>query len=85
MRYTPQTLRTTFIDGGSRPPWRGTRRRCRNRNLKAGKLPLALSASSPVISWSRPWWSERNAPERSSVHFTGLPSARGVREARRTG
>ena len=29
-----------------------------------------------MTSWSRPWLSETKLPERSSVHFTGRPSAR---------
>ncbi len=42
----------------------------------ARKVPALSSASSAVISWSRPWWSETKLPERSSVHFTGRPSTR---------
>ena len=42
----------------------------------ARKCPSASSASSAVTRWSRPWLSETKLPERSSVHFTGRPSAR---------
>ena len=42
----------------------------------ARELPSASSASSAVTSWSRPWLSDTKLPERSSVHFTGRPSAR---------
>src|SRR5262249_49180198 len=77
MRYTPQALRTRFIDGGCGATLlRYAPTLPKPEQRKARNLPSLSSASSDVISWSRPWWSERNEPERSSVHFTGRLSAR---------
>src|SRR5207237_7100700 len=75
--YTPQTFLTAFIVGGCGAtvpthaptlPWPFTR--------NAKNLASSSNASSTVISWSRPCWSERNQPERSSVHFTGRFNSR---------
>ena len=38
---------------------------------RARNLPFSSSASSTVVTWSRPWASERKASERSAVHLTG--------------
>ena len=41
----------------------------------AKNFPSASSASSAWINCARPWLSDRKLVERSSVHFTGRPSA----------
>ena len=46
------------------------------RTRIAKNCPSLPSASSAVVMWSRPCASDRNASERSEVHFTGRPSWR---------
>ena len=43
---------------------------------RARNLPFASSASSPCITWSRPWLSPSSASLRVETHFTGRPQRR---------
>src|SRR5262249_46683855 len=78
----PWTFLTQLSVPNSGPNWlRNAPILAKFVSRSARKLPSASSASSPITSLARPWPSETKLPERSSVHFTGRPSARGVKEA----